>query len=172
MSRVNRASELFFRNSGFCLPLVNLDAQHVSEERATELGDAFLGRACHLPADMSPTWCSPPTADSGSLGNCCLGKVSHTSDCEKRVDITFMEKQAGWHFISGRDLDLALEWCWWTWSILMEGKKSVVGIKIIRFVICLEVQELWDINDWYLYNWSLFLTCYIWGSRWIICNHM
>lgn len=33
-----------------------------------------------------------PTADTGTLNNCYLPKVSHASDCEKCIDMTFMER--------------------------------------------------------------------------------
>ena len=111
-----------------------------------ELGDALLGRVCHLPANRLDALCLQQTLALWIIVACLRFLLLQIV---KNLLIWHLWKglMSTWHFSSGICLDLALEWHWWTWLIPVEGKKSDVSTNIIRSVICLEVQELWDIND-------------------------
>lgn len=114
MSSVNKAAELCFRNSRFCLSWeAGCSVWLWGKGGVAELGDSSLGGAGYLPAEKH--FCSLPTADAGTLGNCCLVKASCTSDWEKYIHATFMERlKFTWCFSSGIGLDLVLGWWWWT----------------------------------------------------------
>lgn len=148
MSSVNKAAELFFRNWRFCLSWEDGCSVCLrGKGGVAERGDASLGGAVTCLLISIPALCPQQTLALWVIVAWLRLLI------EKYVHTTFMERPQThlifqfWHR-PGFGVGLVLV------NLVNSsgGGKSDISTNIIWSVICLEVQVLRDVSDWYLYH--------------------